>query len=265
MGAGTGVDVDMWRMRNYLHYAGNSPCSGRCERPYLIIDLHTHTFPASDDSFMSPDELVEASKNLGIDGVCITDHDHFWDAGDVRSLSKRHDFLVLPGCEVNTDGGHVLVFGLKEYVFGMHKMAFLRQRIDEAGGVIVAAHPYRRRFLRERAHDADEYRSMVEKACADGFFSYCDAIEVLNGRATEEDIAFSLDLSRKVCPGMVGGSDSHRVSDLGGVASAFHAKITCVDDLVQEIRAGRVEPLVLDASRAPHGRAGFAQVSNGSF
>jgi predicted metal-dependent phosphoesterase TrpH len=231
----------------------------------LIIDLHTHTFPSSDDSFMSPDELVETSKGLELDGVCITDHDHFWDLEDIHSLSKRHNFLVLPGCEVNTDGGHALVFGLGKYVFGMHKIAFLRQRVDEAGGAIVAAHPYRRRFLRERADHSEDYRSMVEKACADQFFSFCDAIEVLNGRATEEDTEFSLELSRKVCPGMVGGSDSHRVSHLGSVATMFHKKISCLDDLVLEIRGGRMEPLVLDGSRAPYARAGFASASNGSF
>ena len=26
-------------------------------------------------------------------------------------------FLVLPGSEINTDAGHILVFGLQEYVF----------------------------------------------------------------------------------------------------------------------------------------------------
>ena len=81
----------------------------------LYIDLHTHTYPNSDDSFLSPDELVEAAKGLGLDGVCITEHYYFWDPWDILALSKKHDFLALPGCEVNTDEGHVLVFGMEMY------------------------------------------------------------------------------------------------------------------------------------------------------
>jgi predicted metal-dependent phosphoesterase TrpH len=222
----------------------------------LLIDLHTHTFPNSDDSFMSPDDLVEASKAVGdLDGICITEHDYFWDSFDVRALSRRHDFLVLPGCEVNTDAGHVLVFGLEKYVFRMHKVPFLRQLVKEAGGAIVAAHPYRRRYLREHAHKPDEYRSMVDGACADQLFSSCDAIEVLNGRATDGETTFALDLGRSLGLGMAGGSDSHRLAHLGNVATRFHSRIACLDDLIREIKSGRFEPVVLGKGQQATGRA----------
>ena len=77
----------------------------------MLIDLHTHSYPHSDDSFMSVDELIEGSKSLGLDGICLTDHDNFWTAEEVRDLSNKHDFLVIPGSEINTEAGHVLVFG----------------------------------------------------------------------------------------------------------------------------------------------------------
>ena len=211
----------------------------------LYIDLHTHTYPNSDDSFLSPDELVEAAKGLGLDGVCITEHDHFWDPWDILSLSKKHGFLVLPGCEVNTDEGHVLVFGMERYVFGIHKIGFLRQLVERAGGVMVSAHPYRRRYLQDQAHKPDAYKSMVESARADPLFSFCDAIEVLNGRATDGETNFSLDVAGRLGLGMVGGSDSHRVSHLGNVGTRFYEKITSLDDLIFEMKAGRFEPAVL--------------------
>ena len=62
----------------------------------LIIDIHTHTYPTSVDSFIDADELIEEAKRIGLDGVCITDHDGFWDHREVEDLSKRHSFLVLP-------------------------------------------------------------------------------------------------------------------------------------------------------------------------
>ena len=230
----------------------------------MLIDLHTHTYPNSDDSFISPDELVEAAKGLDLDGICITDHDYFWDPADVLALSRRHNFLVLPGCEVNTDAGHVLVFGLEKYVFGMHKIAFLRQLVERVGGVIVAAHPYRRRYLREQAHKPNAYRSMVDNASADLFFSFCDAIEVLNGRATEGETTFSMDLGRCLGLGTSGGSDSHRLTHLGNVATRFYNKITCLDDLITEMEAGRFEAVVLDKGQAVRFNTSLAQHVNWS-
>ena len=212
----------------------------------MNIDLHTHTFPSSDDCFMSPDELVEAAKGTSLDGVCITEHDYFWDPADILALSRRHNFLVLPGCEVNTDSGHVLVFGLENYVFGMHKAAFLRRLVERAGGATVAAHPYRRRYHPERAHNPDDYGAMLDGACAEEIFSFCDAIEVLNGRASDGETAFSLDLGRRLGRGTAGGSDSHRTTHVGKVATRFRSKINGLDDLIKELKAGEFEPAVLD-------------------
>ena len=96
----------------------------------------------SDDSFMSADELIEGAKAAGLEGICRTEHDAFWPGEQVRELSLRHSFLVLPGSEINTDAGHVLTFGLRRYEFGMHKPEFLRACADREGGVLIAAHPY---------------------------------------------------------------------------------------------------------------------------
>ena len=211
----------------------------------MLIDLHTHSFPSSDDSFMSPDELVEQAKGQGLDGICVTEHDYFWDPAALLDLSRRHDFLVLPGCEVNTDGGHVLVFGLAKYVFGMHKIDRLRELVDDSGGVMIAAHPYRRRYLRDRAGDPDAYRSMVEDAYSDRFFSFCDGIEALNGRATDKENEFSIDVGGRLGFRMTGASDSHRSAHLGTVATRFYDKITCLDDLIDAVKAGRFEPAML--------------------
>ena len=216
----------------------------------MFIDLHTHSYPSSDDSFLSPDELIEAAKNAGLDGICLTEHDHFWDPSAIASLSAKHSFPVFPGCEVNTDDGHVLVFGLESYIFGMHKSEFLRRHVDAAGGVMVAAHPYRRRYLKERAHLTDDYSTMVEKACADRFFGFCDAIEGLNGRASAGQTAFSTDLAGRLGLGMVGASDSHRLKHMGGAATRFENKIGNVQDLIREIKAARYEAVSIKDNAA---------------
>ena len=211
----------------------------------MIIDLHTHSFPRSDDSFVGPDELIEKAKLIGLDAICFTEHDYFWDVDSLQGLSARHDFLVLSGSEINTDSGHVLAFGLTGYRFGMHKVHVLGDLTRQAGGALIAAHPYRRRFLPEHAHKPDYYQSMIDDACTDPIFRVCDAVEGLNGRATEGETKFSLDLSDQLEMRTVGGSDAHRLHTLGAAATEFHRRVDSVETLVQEIKAGRFHHVAL--------------------
>ena len=221
---------------------------------FLLIDLHTHTYPKSDDSFMGVDDLIDTAKRLGLDGVCLTEHDVFWSLDEVRILSKRHDFLVLPGCEINTDAGHILVFGLEQYVFGLHKPDFVRRMVDRQGGVIVSAHPYRRRFLEEPARQPEARADMLERAIGDGFFQSCDALEGINGRGTLPENRFSRDLGESLQMNATGGSDAHRLEQLGTAATRFEKKITSLSDLIVEMRAGRFMAVDLrDRSEADSG------------
>ena len=205
----------------------------------MVIDLHSHSYPKSDDSFMAVDELVEAAKSTGLDGICLTEHDAFWSIEEVTALSRRHDFLVLPGTEINTDMGHVLVFGLNHYIFGLHKLAFLEATVREEGAVVVAAHPYRRRFLEEPAKETSARTEMLERAKRDTLFQICDAVEVLNGRGTPPENEFSRDLGVLLDARTTGGSDAHRVNQVGTAATFFSKSINNLDDLIDELRAGR--------------------------
>lgn len=215
----------------------------------MLIDLHTHSYPKSDDSFMGVDDLVVAAKAAGIDGVCLTEHDAFWSAEETGELSRRHEFLVLPGCEINTDTGHILVFGLEEYLFGLHKPDYLRQVAAREGAVIVAAHPYRRRFLAEPGRAPEARADMLERASADGLFRICDAIESVNGRGTDIENRFSRDLAELLGTKMTGGSDAHRPEQLGTAATRFQRPIRGLADLIRELRAGRFHAVDLRNGR----------------
>ncbi len=211
----------------------------------MLIDLHTHTYPKSDDAFMDAGDLIEGAKAIGLDGICLTEHDAFWDPGEVASLSRKHGFPVFAGAEINTDLGHVLVFGLERYVFGLHKPAQLAAVAQERGAVLVAAHPYRRRFLAEPGRDPQARRQMLDKAAGDELFPLCHAIEGVNGRGGAADNRFSGDLSALLAAKTTGGSDAHRVSQLGTAATRFRRSITGLDDLIREIREGRFEAVDL--------------------
>ncbi len=214
----------------------------------MLIDLHTHSYPKSDDSFMGVDDLIDAAKALKLDGVCLTEHDSFWSQDEISALSQRHGFLVLAGAEINTDSGHVVVFGLEQYVFGIHKPVLLRQLVDQRGGAQIAAHPYRRRFWEESGEQTQAREEMLGRAINDEFFRDCDAIEGINGRGKASENQFSRDLGVSLGANMTGGSDAHRLEQLGTAATRFQRKITGMADLIEELRAGRFQAVDLRSS-----------------
>lgn len=217
----------------------------------MLIDLHTHSYPHSDDSFMSVDELIEGSKSLGLDGICLTDHDTFWTDEQIQDLSSKHNFLVLPGCEVNTEAGHVLVYGLSKYEFGMHRPEFLKASVEHAGGAMIAAHPYRRRFIEEPAEKPGVREEMLERARGDEFFQMCQGIEALNGRGLAIQNGFSLELGGRLSASMTAGSDAHKVEQIGTVATEFQNPISCLQDLIRELQGGRYQPVDLRQKAVP--------------
>ena len=209
----------------------------------MIIDLHTHTKPLSDDSYLEPEELIQRAKRTGLDAICLTEHDWFWNKDALAKLSQEHDFLVLPGVEMNTEEGHMLVFGLEEYSFGMHRTIYLKQAVDEVGGVMILAHPYRRQFYQH-----NDINEAVEHYYQQPFFRLLDAIEVLNGRATERQNQFSQELCRRLDLKGIGGSDAHQLSDIPTCATYFERKISNVKELITELKAGRLRAVDLRKS-----------------
>ncbi|MDE2787848.1 MAG: PHP domain-containing protein [Chloroflexota bacterium] len=223
----------------------------------MLIDLHTHTYPKSDDSFVSVDELVDAARQHGLDGICLTEHDDFWPIQAARELTRRHGILVLPGAEINTDAGHVLVFGLHRYKFGMHKPGFLREEADRHGAVLIAAHPYRRRFLADPGEDPAVRSEMLNRALDDEMLRLFDVVESQNGRGKETENLFSEDLRQGLGLPGTGGSDTHYLRQMGTAATLFERRITSLDELVAELKAGRMRPVDLTvAAPTTIGRTG---------
>ncbi len=213
----------------------------------MLIDLHTHTRPLSHDSDLTPDALIEAAKKAGLDGVCLTEHDFFWEHEMAAELGRRHDFLVIPGIEVNTECGHVVVFGLEEFVYGMHRLGELVGMVEDAGGAMIAAHPYRRQLPFELTQEGD-WSEALELASENEAYRHVQAIETLNGRGTERQNAFSSALCERHGLAQAAGSDAHSAVDVGRCATEFEARIGGLGDLIAELKSGRFRPQTLRGS-----------------
>lgn len=216
-----------------------------------LIDLHTHTKPLSHDSFLTADDLIDAAKAESLDGICLTEHDFFWEIDAAAELARKHNFVVIPGIEVNTEFGHTLVFGLERFVFGMHRLADLVRLVGEAGGAMIGAHPYRRQLPFE-LRDAGDWSGAVEQTLRNESYGHVHAIETYNGRGTERQNEFSLEVCRRLGLSATAGSDSHERADVGRCATEFEADVRGLGDLIRELRAGRCTPLVLrEAAPSP--------------
>ncbi|MDO8674277.1 MAG: PHP domain-containing protein, partial [Dehalococcoidia bacterium] len=122
----------------------------------MQVDLHVHTRFGSNCSYMFPGDLGKQAKAVGLDAICITEHDMFWEKGELAKLSQVHDVLILGGVEVSTEYGDILVYGLRESVVGVTSVAELRRLVDDARGVMIAAHPFRRDLFHISRVDVDE-------------------------------------------------------------------------------------------------------------
>ena len=206
----------------------------------MLIDLHAHTSLESWDSTLTPDELVEGAKAAGLDGLCLTEHDQFWDLRRAGELAKRHHFTIIPGCEITTEQGHVLVFGIDSYVYGMHRAPFLREYVDRAGGVLLVVHPYRRAYTDENEPWSLPFDEQVRRAASgNAAFGLTEGVESLNGRGTPRQNEFSAALCAFTGLPSFGGSDTHDPDDMGVCATEFERPVSGLGDFIAEVKAGR--------------------------
>ena len=135
--------------------------------------------------------------------------------------------------------------GSERWVIGMSRARFVRELVDQAGGALVVAHPFRRRILKVGDPDNERYRKELDRACRNPLFGTADAIEVLNARGDNRQNAFSRELAERLNLPGVGGSDAHEPDEVGHVATEFEKKITNLEEFITELKAGRCRAVSL--------------------
>jgi len=189
----------------------------------LKIDLHVHTC-YSYDAVTTLKEVVTYSKKLGLDGVAITDHDTLLGA---LKLIQKSKLIVIPGMEISALGGHVLALNVTTLISPKLGLSETVQRIHEAGGIAVAAHP------------TYVYKSTLSQKVT----SY-DAIEVINSAAVPFRLfrCLSQKLATRLNLPQTAGSDSHYAPEIGAAYTVVEADPD-VDEIVQAIKEGKTLPL----------------------
>lgn len=203
----------------------------------MLIDLHTHTCLYSGCSILKPQDLVLFVQKTGIHGLAITEHNYLWRREEIENLRRKYpDFLLLRGQEVDTDCGHILVYGYPEALKGTRSHPRLIEEVRRRGGAVVLAHPFRWGF--HRLGGRDDLRA---------FFSLFDAIEIFNSNLTQEEICRGEKCIQDLGLPATGGSDAHAPFMLGRFATDFVDRIADEQQLAQAIRQGICRPVVISS------------------
>jgi hypothetical protein len=207
----------------------------------VILDLHLHS-ELSDDSrapveaYLKLLQRKRAERPLG--GIVLTEHRQFDLARDYRALEDRYGFLILNAAEVETDYGHVLVYGVNHEILARFDFRDVRlpaqelvAEVDRLGGVALPCHPGRPTVGLCAHYETKPPLAGVV------------AVEALNGGSRKGEDARVEKLIRRHGYRAFGGSDSHLVSFVGVCATEFEAEIRSIEDLVRELKGGRYHPV----------------------
>jgi predicted metal-dependent phosphoesterase TrpH len=199
----------------------------------LKCDLHIHT-NYSRDGESSIEEILNRARAVGLDAIAITDHDTV--QGARAALLRDGPVLVIPGIEVSTREGHLLVLGVTDPIPPKRDILETIETARSMNGLTILPHPYHK--MRHGA--ALRLKTAIHEV---------DAVETFNSRyitgAANRRAAKQARILGKPC---VGGSDAHNARFVGYGMTLIDAEpeLGAILSAIREgrtIAGGRMTPL----------------------
>lgn len=211
----------------------------------MEIDLHIHTSRYSGCSNIDAVKLLRKSKEVGLDGIALTEHGICWSQENIAEIiqtSRVKDLVVLPGQEVacyNQAGhfqGEFLVFGPFRSLGSSRSLEQILEITHREGGVVIAAHPYK------KLHNETGFYG-----AGDGVYGLdIDGLEIEHPSYDEESRLLAQKAVRTKKIAGIGCSDAHDLRSVGRCRTIFSRSVRDIQSLCEEIRAGRLTARRLD-------------------
>ncbi|MCE7741615.1 MAG: PHP domain-containing protein [Candidatus Heimdallarchaeota archaeon] len=183
-----------------------------------IFDLHSHSHYSSDCK-SHPKDIIKQAIQQKLSGIAITDHNttkfHHQNYKDNR-------LLILTGVEVSTKSGHIIGLGIKEAVKKRLSIEETIEKIIDMNGLPIAPHPFdfTRKGIGKKIYSLEEIT--VETLNGSSPFDYFN--EKAEKWATQNNLP------------VTGGSDAHRIKDIGMAYTIFENEVNNIDDAIEQIR-----------------------------
>ncbi len=229
-------------------------------------ETHLHTAEGSECGKAGGADYAQLYKELGYDGVIVTDHFYQGNTRPDRSLpweefvrqyaegyyklkeAAKGELDVFFGVEERFENlDEFLIYGLTPEWFMAHpelrdadRDTFL-STVKSHGAFVIQAHPFR-------------YRDYYKGNTVHIFPKYADGIEVINASNTKLENELAYKLAKDYGKAISGGSDRHRIVDTSYLTREektpsgimISKKATCIEDIIDAIRSGDAVPIGLD-------------------
>lgn len=194
----------------------------------MIIDMHVHT-SFSPCSNINIHQLLKRAAKIGIEGICITDHDTIAAKKVIVDSIDKYGICVIVGIEYTTSKGDFLIFGPVESLHSGMTIEEIFQWTNKEGGIVIPAHPFRK----SRPVDIST-------------LPFFEVVESINGRnsAFENNLCNEWILNSGNNYRGIGGSDAHTVDEVGHIVTVFKNNIYDYEDLISELRKNTFSPKI---------------------
>jgi predicted metal-dependent phosphoesterase TrpH len=198
----------------------------------MKFDLHMHTRRYSPDSDIDPFDLVRRAREIGLDGIVITEHDCLWPEDELEELRRAAPGLVvLGGVEVSGRNGDLLCYGVTDLANLRRGMPWgeLCREVARQGGATVAAHPYRW---------GQDFDALIANERPE-----LTGLEMMSNNMDPDVRRLAAAFhARDPRYATLGNSDAHDLDVVGVCYTEFDADVRTAADLVNAIRGRKARP-----------------------
>lgn len=219
-------------------------------------ETHLHSFPVSACARAEIDEILAFYKQMGYDGIFLTNHFldgnvnvdrsksyeeqlefYFSDYEKAVELGKEMGIKVFCGVELSYGGTDFLVYGLDKEWFLAHPEIMEMKKSEEltfmmeSGALVIQAHPYR------EASYIDHIRLFPRNV---------HGVEVINACRSDDENKMAKIYAEHYGLIEFAGSDNHSASKQKKLAGVCCEEPICsVEDFISRVKANKTEIFTL--------------------
>lgn len=195
----------------------------------MIIDTHIHEKRHSSDSDMYLEEIVDRAISVGLDAICITDHESQGIKEYAAYYGAQKKLPIIVGAEILTFEGDITVFGLETLPEKMVHAQELLDLVKSVNGVAICAHPFR-----QNNRGLGNYARHLKGL---------SGVEVFNGSTPLNHNLSGYYMALECGLNTFGASDAHVVEKIGKYATVFPGKVRDLRDFIEAVKMGGLYPV----------------------